>query len=77
MSLCTQIWRGDMILPVRWGHWHLARLFEFMDWETGRTTTIADFDGFVFTKTWAAIDPSDGEVFVIMPGDELSAWRET
>lgn len=26
-------------------------------------------------RTWTFIDPSDGEVFVIKPGDVLSAWR--
>ena len=73
MPLVTEIRRDGNRLSLNWGWWHLNCMVSAAKAEghdlfaEGKVT---------LTETHSFTDPEDGEVLVLMPGDELGAWRE-
>lgn len=89
MPANTQIVRNGEAISLRWGWWHIEKLYEAAGNEDSRVI-VKRKDGesemfhmmfpnhpstFTFRKYHKFVDESDGEVFEIFPGDEYSAWR--
>lgn len=62
-------------LPHGWGGFHLDALAWFMDLE-GRSPDLGWPDNYEFTDFHKVVDESDGEVFIIRPGDRFVCWRD-
>lgn len=64
--------------PFGWGRWHLERFFDAMTIESGpdAAESLRYFpSSYRFAQHHTFIDPGDGEVLVIEPGDVYDTWR--
>ena len=83
--LCTAIYDADTTTPrkVRWGWWHVLVLTDLARREGGWPEDMAILEVWslnggkheVQYETWYR-DDSDGEVFVLRPGDQIEVWRD-
>lgn len=61
--------------PLRWGHWHLACFEAAYKAENPDGDWKDLFDpGYVFRQEHKYIDPDDGEVLHILPGETFKWW---
>jgi hypothetical protein len=87
MPVNTMLTRNGEMVPLRWGRWHLNCLADAMVDECPNVNLYmgfpndkdpngdGDYGEFTFLQTHHYEDPSDGEVFIIHPGDRYKAWR--
>lgn len=77
MAMLTQIIDGDTdevrSLPHGWGWWHVDSLTKAVKAEGGEFKQ-AFSPGWTFTTAHRFVDPADGEVLQIMPGDTFRWW---
>lgn len=89
MPVNTEIIRDGERVKIRWGWWHIERLAEAMLEECPTHKLFMGFPNepdpnseekdrygeFTFTMRHEFTDETDGEVFIIEPGDRYKAWR--
>ena len=83
MAVSTQLLDTQSeLVPLRWGFWHIARLFDAMCIELGFEQDSPEADSlsfwpesFTFEQRHRFVDESDGEVFDIFPGYTYRAFR--
>ena len=84
MPIWTELERNGNPVPLRWGMWHVIKLYEAMYEEIGEEVNEDDYTflmfpnqpGFhVFSQDHTFVDESDGEVFEIKRLDRYSAGR--
>ncbi len=81
MPVTTYLLRDGEPVTLRWGWWHIDCLWRAMCDEVGEEAlayprTYMGFpnsEPFTFAAEHTFTDPSDGEVFVILPGDVYDA----
>lgn len=81
MAAHTTLKRGNRYLKLRWGWWHVECLWQAMVDEVGEEALVyprtymcfPNSGPFTFSKEHRFVDDSDGEVFVIKPGDVYDA----
>lgn len=85
MPLCSAVYDADTVTPrkVRWGWWHILVLSDLAAREGGwpadtpvlNLWTLNGGKHEVQYETWYK-DYSDGEIFVLRPGDQIEIWRD-
>lgn len=72
MPLNTQIIRDRQPLKLRWGWWHVGCMMEAAEAEGANLLS----EGAVTLESaHRFVDPSDGEILSLQPGDVLTAYR--
>ncbi len=71
MPLMVEIHRDGEARPLRWGWFHLEAIHQALEAE-GETLDSWDY---AFKEQHRFHDTSDGEIFIIEPGDTVRAWR--
>jgi len=85
MPLNSAIYDADTVTPrpMRWGWWHLEVMTDIARKEGGFPDNTPMLEVWSLNggkhEVQAAIgyrDPSDGEVLILHPGDQLEVWRD-
>jgi hypothetical protein len=73
MAIYAQITDKGAAEPrkLRWGWWHLTRIFEVLEAENVAETAVLH----IVESDYRFVDPSDGEVLEFHPGDRIETWR--
>lgn len=88
MPIGTTLQRNGELVPLRWGSWHLDCLFtlachEVLGIPIDDVATGCDPDHqvryfpdeYTYSTSAVFVDPADGEVFGILPGDTFRCER--
>ena len=79
--LMTQFVREGELVPLRWGWWHISCFLdafrsEQLEAPDGESDDLSARTEYSFRRDWEFVDPSDGEVLTIRPGDRFRWWRD-